>query len=207
MERDAKKSEWDVLLKLSRFITRLDELVFPENPIQNIFCVLMRPEKDFGIAAYTPKKVNSGKKPECYSVFSYELDKKVAEEVKERIKLQRQAVRGLRNRNWPQIIPEEVFISTAVHEVRHRLQHRLPIRFFSSDDAEEINDPLMKAVVKATEVLFKHDPPIGDYAKEFDAKVIEDYTTTEWHCGERDFAKIAQLIKLEPQYFYRRQSR
>ncbi len=80
---------------------------------------------------------------------------------------------------------EEVFIGIAAHEVRHRVQHLLPIEWFLPEHAKTIDAPYFRSLIEFRKFIFASHSPEGNYQRKFDAKVIENLVVEKWHYGER----------------------
>lgn len=96
----------------------------------------------------------------------------------------------------PDLTLDVLIVGIAAHEVRHRLQHFLPQSCWYSPFSSP-RDDLMRKAVKFVARLFSYDSPRGNYAKEFDAKVIE-YAVMDRYWRTQQIAPLAKIIDSLP---------
>jgi hypothetical protein len=93
---------------------------------------------------------------------------------------------------------DEVLISIAAHEVRHRVQFRLPINLCQR--RIKTGNQLLDSIIKSAEEDFSWGlrvvENIEDEEKEFDALVIEKTTGESIKMVEGNMNKIAEIIEI-----------
>lgn len=157
------------------------------------------------VAHFPSERSTDGK--EYYVVFPFFSEKEIAEAAK----------KSGRSQN-------EFLFSTAVHEVRHRVQYHFPsMILFSEKDQERIKDPLVKAVIKGIfqtledpEMRRKFEFLFSEYAdphqamqKELDAIVTGNIAVIFWRkmtaeneLPEKKFKVIGNLVTRNARFFW-----
>jgi hypothetical protein len=197
VEKKLKLVEETTAMLIADRIAGLDKEVFSENPIKRIIILRMRPPSEAKRIAYIPEEGAVSNEPEHYVIHNYGLKKIIDQECRKRVILLSESERS---KDFIKMTLEEVFIGIAAHEVRHRVQHLLPIEWISPEHARTIDDPYFRRLIEFRRIIFTSHPPEGNYQREFDAKVIENLVVEKWHYGERNHSRIAELIRLEPKH-------
>ena len=181
----------DIAQTIANVIGGLDRFVFPETPIGKISVITGRPESEGQRIGYTsPKQAESG--VEYYVIFLYGLDKAIDKINKI---VQGGIIATERRKHLWELTPSEHLIGLAAHEVRHRVQYHLPIALFSPEILGDIDNPHIRELIKFVSLLWEKHPSEGDYHLEFDAICAELLAIETWHRGEKDFSKIASIVK------------
>lgn len=168
-------------LQLMVRISALDRRIFPENSAT--FCFARKRHKFGYIAGFVrPIKYNHER---TYTIFMPDLEANLRREKKAKRVLLKKESRGYRAKlisyTW-----EELLISIASHEVRHRVQSEHSLKRFSPRSIGSFDDPLLRAIISFTKTEFEErrkiylrDGKSGRFIsdrlsrKEFDASVIE----------------------------------
>ena len=183
--------------QLSFFIERLDGIIFPENAIE-VFVLTHPPPNEserFRYCSQTPSFIPNYE-GELYLIFGGGLVERIKEEQQKKIILFSKQEIEKETNDLLFLSLEEVLIALAVHEVRHRIQHHYPERIFSSRDAERINNAYLKRLFIYITLLCEQISP-DTFKEEFDASLVEHWAIEEWHWGQRDFNRIAWIVKSE----------
>lgn len=196
-----KRVQDNLIFKFCRILSELDRMVFPESPIKRIEIIKQKPKaREKGSYFHYVPKEQDKTVGEHYEIFTHGINEIFSKErsIKRHIALakSRDEIEKL-----PLFNEEELLLAIVAHEIRHRVQHNLSINLFSAEDAERIDDPHFRLLIEFVKWRYEVEPPKGDYKREFDAKIIEYWVAKEWHEGNKDLSKIAEIIKLEPKYF------
>jgi hypothetical protein len=182
-KREFTPEEINFAHRFGAFLYTLDRAVFPATPFKRIGLVKGRKANKGQISYFAPPE-------DRYAVGGYNLPtfflketrKKVWEIRPKPVYASRQ-VRSL----------DEVIISIAAHEVRHRLQHLEPtLRRFRPESAEAVREEWLKALLKRAGAFCTL---VDDLCvNEFDAKVVEYIVIQALQHGAV-IQEIAQLIR------------
>lgn len=197
MEKELELIEETIAMLIADRIAGLDKEVFLENPIKKIIILIMRPPSEAKRIAYISEEDAVSNEPEHYVIYDYGLKKIIEQERQKRVIL---LSKSGKSEDFTKMTLEEVFIGIAAHEVRHRVQHLLPIEWFSPEHAKTIDAPYFRSLIEFRKFIFASHSLEGNYQREFDAKVIENLVVEKWHYGERMYSRIAELIRLEPKH-------
>ena len=202
MKRELSQAEMSTAQKIADAIGVLDKLVFPEDPIKKIVVVQGKPKiKSRAWVSYVSSdKTEDG--VDFYQIYGYGLDKCVEKAIDTtRVMLFQSKEKKLtRWEDSPKISEQELIVSWAVHEVRHRVQDHFRSDELFSPDLGIIKNPRIREVIKFIRIMFRIRPPEGDYKLEFDATVVEYIIREMWHRGKRNPRYIASLIKTGARY-------
>lgn len=193
MKRNLTEVEEKTVQKIADAIGWLDKLVFPGNPVKKITLVKGRPKNPRVYVYYIPSE-NTEDGVDHYQIYGYGLDEYIKKEMRTIRVILLLGTERIIWENQPEISEEELIISHAVHETRHRAQERLSIKLISPD-SKDVEDIYVKAVIKFVKTMFNIKPPRGNYNLEFDAVVVEYIIREMWHRGERDIPKIVSIVK------------
>ena len=184
----------------------LDGMVFPENPA-TIKLVVKRHRFGFLAAHIYPNQ----KTNERYSIY---LDG-LASSLKEEKGVGSSFVVGDAGSHARYLKPtwEELLMSIAVHEVRHRFQYDYPLKKFSPKSANLTEEEPLKSIIKFNELSFrkKRKNYLGENrsktfikdrtnGEEFDARVIELLAVNIIHERKNSdnlLEEIASVIRLQ----------
>jgi hypothetical protein len=189
--------EKDSILQLSQWIQLLDKTIFGERSLE------VRVIGNYQLKEEViKKKIEQGiacgliwlEEAKFYWISGENLEKTIAFELKRR----RCPFAG---KDWEELSPftrEEIIIGMAAHEVRHRVQKEFQIEMIKPEDAKNISDSELKALIRFLAKVFERYPPDLPPSKlkeEFDATVIEWIVAKLWHEGKRDILKLVTIIK------------
>ena len=183
---------------LAFLLNKLDKVVFNNNIAKIKFVIGKRKPKE-NYVSYQPKG-------DCYKIVT-EMEKKALETVKmyrhfpfETLKESSQLKEWYR---FPQFTTEEFLLFLAVHEVRHRVQHRFPIKFVLPDALNAV-DPYLKGVLFFEKICFSIEPPKIEYTdKEFDARVISWLAIRLWK-ERKSISELGFLLKQDAKSLLRK---
>ncbi|HEC86940.1 MAG TPA: hypothetical protein ENI49_03620 [Thermoplasmatales archaeon] len=176
--------------RLADWIGRLDRLVFKGTPIEQELTKIhiFTRKLEIPIGYVTKEDSEDGK--DHYQLSIYLVEK---------IKEAKQTIRHIHpdpEKDWkdfPLYTEEEILVAYAAHEVRHRVQYRLPIDLFSPEDKEKTENSFIRFLIEIIENLFKIEPPEGDFEREFDATIIQHLAGEMYHQHE-NLQQIAKII-------------
>lgn len=209
-EKGMKEEDIEKALELEVRIGILDREVFPENPAP-LELIADRGVKN-NLAMYIPYVPRT--KQECYVIFVKILSENLRL-LKREIKLitYNRAGKIPEFSRAPSYTWEELLLSLAAHEVRHRIQYNLSIRQFSPQDAPLVDDRLLKHIIMLNEAEFRQRKKIyrskenrsEGYireklsAEEFDASVVGMLVAHKVHRKDfsEAFEEIVSIIKMQ----------
>ncbi len=186
--------------KIAKRIKVLDNIIFPKKPAHIDLSII---KSDFGhLVAYFPGEAQ-------YIIY---LDG-IAEVFERMQKIKRFWLYSNNFLQYGLNIPtlEELLISIASHEIRHRIQYQFSVKKFSSESINDIKDNYLKAIVEFIALAFekkyqscikkhKTEEYINDRINnnEFDAEVVEFlFINSIRQNPELSYEEIALLLKLE----------
>jgi hypothetical protein len=189
-------------LELSRWIKLIDEAIFGKQSLEvkilNSSSFTEFGEKDVEEVVEKARQRGAGcglihtEKVKFYFIFPENLEKKVALELRRR----KCPSAGREWEELPSFTEEELIIGIAAHEVRHRVQKEFRIRMIEPEDAENVLDPELEALIRfIAKVLERYPPQFSEPKGELDATVIEWIVSKLWHEGEKDVPRLVALIK------------
>jgi hypothetical protein len=200
-----KKEDINMAFAISRRLETLDRMVFPENPSPIGFS--MRKNRFGFLAAHGPPEKDTGLR---YFIHVEGINELVHEEKNKKwffIPKNSNREAKLVRFTW-----EELLVSVAAHEVRHRVQHDCSIKKFSPRSACLIEDHILRSVIEFNKKEFEkreqiyirdNEPKVyiknRINRKEFDASTIEIFITNKIH-GKDAYSlreEIARIIKLQ----------
>ena len=196
----------EIVLKLIPRIGALDRKIFPDNPATFDYVLKEPPEKEF-VGFEIPE---ANEKERYYRIYLKNLAK-TFNDVKKEERLPFFQIRGrggaMKLLNYE---PEEFLLSTAAHEIRHRVQKDVSAELLSSDSARSVENPLLKAIIEYCELEFEERKRIltregksQEYInhimrpEEFDARVIEILAANKIHEFINDESQKNPSVLLE----------
>jgi len=190
---------------ISRRLEKLDRMVFPENPSPIGFTII---KNRFGfLAAHGPLEQNTGLR---YYIYIEGINELAHEEKKKKwffIPENSNSKPKLIRFTW-----EELLVSVAAHEVRHRVQADCSIKKFSPRSICLVENHILRSVIEFNkkefekrEKIYIRDNKPKAYIKnrinrkEFDASTIEIFVTNKIHKKNAYNLRedIARTIKLQ----------
>ena len=189
----------DIAVRFKEILEFIDSSAFPEKPLPVVlaqtygqvqFGLAHRPHdpaRDFyqihtlGLEDY----FEAGKKEHCFHVMLDADDRRWVHE----------------NRTLLPYTDEEILKSSAIHEVRHRLQYHLGIPLFTPSEISKVERCVLWSNAQANHY---RNVPNGD--RELDAKFFESYGAYEIRRGRLICAEdVKRLLFMTPQEFIDRE--
>jgi len=208
LERGVAKKDISLAFKFALPIAFLDEQIFGSgNGAKMTFA--LRPVNFFTGYAHL-----SDGQEESYYVFVNGLYRQLRQERKYRriFLLDKEGNRVCNEyKQEPRPSLASILLTTAVHEVRHRLQNKEKIDMFSPADAYRLDNPYIKSFIRYRMILFMEKAVVwrkqkkqADYIesetspKEFDAGLIEHIASSELYRGGMTIERLIRITRLQP---------
>lgn len=204
-KRGIEEEKIKMAFELKKQIKTLDRMIFPENP--RPFCFILKESHPGQCATYGPDGADD--EDRFYGICLENLLKNLTEgKEASRLMVPRKG-KTKRQSNLPRYTWKELFVATAAHEVRHRLQFNCSIRRFSLEAANSVDDRFLKDVIKLVGLEFNHKRQIlnergvaEEYidhvldSLEFDAEVIEKIVAYKVH-EKAPLDEIVSVIQMQ----------
>ena len=191
-------------------IGRLDEKVFPKNPV-DVVLVPNKPESQGKRLSYCSGTIPLFLKEivgrnELYLIFTGGWSEWLEEQKEKRMFFFNEEDLLKSKEECLKISLFGIVIKVAAHEVRHRFQKYFPEEIFSPDDIERVKKPCLKRLFRYTSLLCKevYSDSLSEeeYQKEFDAAVIEHLALKELIERGLSYNRIARIIRTKKQDFF-----
>lgn len=196
-ECQISRKDWRTACLVAHAIGSLDGLVFPDSGVTKIAIVPEKPKKSESYYGYVPPGVNDDGSGDYYQIFGIGIDEEIKHQLStEKITLIKEKLpKRSAFDDSSSITLEELLLQIAGHEIRHRVGYLCKVSLFSWKMREQINDPYLKTLILYVHCLLLVNRPKENYRREFDAEVVEHLVAELWHRGEKDLAKIAEIVK------------
>lgn len=190
MKHELTAKEMETAQIVANALGTIDELVFPDNPVKEIRIVPDAPPHGLHYGYVPPAEDGDG---DFYQICAVGIDRQMEKDLQGKIILMKDLRNGSVN-SCQAKTRNEYLLQIAGHEVRHRVQYLHSITFFEWKSRKLIHDPYLRDLIRFMHWLCRYAPQRGNPRKEFDAKVVEYLVAEMWHWGERDLAKIAEVV-------------
>lgn len=186
--------DFKIAKQISDFIEGLDKILFPDKSIE-VFVLQFSPPDEAERFRYCSEAPNfiSNYRGELYLIFSGGLAERIKEEQQKKIILFSEQEIEKETNDLLFLFQEEVLISIAVHEVRHRIQYHYPERIFSPQYRQNTNNEYLKRLFTYVSLLCEQISP-NSFIKEFDASLVEHFIVEKCHWGKRNISEMAIIV-------------
>lgn len=196
MSREVTSKENEIIQRLTGFLRTLDNLVFPTNPIPNVFWIRQKPSDVEWVEKQRVDPddcyVNYGKNAkglEYYSVFCFGIDAFLASRMAKSFRLVKNG------QILEKLAQDEVLVGFAAHEVRHRVQCHFPsLELLSPNLPHALISEYVRRVIGVYRPFFEKLPE-EFRTQEFDSLAIQHLAMELLHWNEGSPDNIAGLVK------------